>query len=226
MEMIDLLNLFSIDDEDKDKKSSRLKEKPRLDSMADNTTVFNSKVLPDISKINTADDDIYEWFPTAQWMNWDRPAFKNALLDSQINTESRGDPTAVSSAGAAGLTQFMPITWTEAKRQKWIPTDASRFDPNMSLQAQTRFMDYLYNKPDIKNHPPEERMKRTLASYNAGHGSFRSALRKAKKVNGYWLDFMSKETKKYIPQILNNANKEFYGSKGRYVSRYDRSAFD
>jgi len=224
MDLNDLFSLFFDDEEDKKPKKKQLT--PRTDTMVDNTFVYSQPPIPqEFSSDHIKDEDLYNWFPKMQWMDWHAPSFKNSVLDAQIWTESRGNPNAVSPAGAAGLTQFMPITWTEAKRQKWIPQDASRMDPEMALQAQYRLMDDLYNKPEMVSEEPTERLSRTLAAYNAGYGNLRKALRKAKKTGGYWLDYMTAETKKYIPQILNSADKKFNSEQGRYISMYDRNAF-
>jgi len=225
MDLNDLFALF-FEEEEKIKKPKKKRLAPRTDTMSDNTFVYSQPQLPqNVSTDHIKDEDLYQWFPKMQWMDWQSPSFKNSVLDAQIWTESRGNPNAVSGAGAVGLTQFMPITWTEAKRQKWVPQDASRLDPEMALQAQYGLMNDLYDKPEMRDEEPTERLSRALAAYNAGYGSFRKALRKSKKTGGYWLDYMGSETKRYIPEILNTTDKKFNSQQGRYVSMYDRDAF-
>lgn len=157
------------------------------------------------------------------WMNWEDKGFRNALLDAQIWTESRGNPDAVSTAGAVGLTQFIPMTWKEAKRKGWVSQDAKRTDPKASLKAQKELMFSLYNRPAMKSSAtPEDRYAKTLAAYNAGYGGLSKAITKADINGGYWLDYMPNETRNYVPEIMNNTEEEYFKTKENYVSKYNR----
>ena len=159
-------------------------------------------------------------------MTWENPNFRNALLDSQIKTESNGNPNAKSNArdgGAVGLAQFMRGTWEDAKRMGWVDQDAERTDPTASLKAQKAFMSSLYSKDEMKKAKTnEERIAMTLASYNAGYGTLKNAIAKAENKGGSWLEYMPNETKKYIPIIMNRAEEEYLKSKENYVSKYKR----
>jgi len=157
------------------------------------------------------------------WLNWEDSNFRNALLDSQIKTESGGNPHARSGAGAVGLAQFMPGTWEDAKKFGWVSPNAERTDPTESLKAQKALMNDLYNKPEMKNSlTEEERYAKALAAYNAGYGNLRKAITKSTAHGGYWLDYMSNETRKYVPLIMNRAEEEYFKDKENYVSKYKR----
>ena len=58
------------------------------------------------------------------------------VLAAQVRWESAYDPSAISSAGAQGLAQFMPSTWAEVG-------DGDPFDPEASIRAQAKYMTYL-----------------------------------------------------------------------------------
>ncbi len=58
-----------------------------------------------------------------------------SIIAAQIAQESNFDPNAVSSAGAEGISQFLPGTWTT-----WAqPPTASPFDPTAAIPAQGRY---------------------------------------------------------------------------------------
>lgn len=75
------------------------------------------------------------------------------LLDAMIWTESRYNPLAVSSAGAAGLGQLMP----ETARALGV---ANRFDPKANLMAAARYMRQMLDKFGV--------VHLAVAAYNAG----------------------------------------------------------
>ena len=80
-----------------------------------------------------------------------------ALLSAQLLAESNFDPSAVSSAGAQGIAQFMPGTAAAYGLR-------DPFDPEQAIDAQARLMKDLLNqfggKPAL-----------ALAAYNAGPGA-------------------------------------------------------
>jgi hypothetical protein len=89
------------------------------------------------------------------------------LIREQIRSESNFNPRAVSSAGAAGLAQFMPKTGNSygmkaiKKGNKWYATE-DFFDPEKSIKAQAKYMSDIYNKQAGKDWGV------TLAMYNMG----------------------------------------------------------
>jgi soluble lytic murein transglycosylase-like protein len=77
-----------------------------------------------------------------------------ALVRAVIDTESRGDPSAVSRAGAQGLMQLMPGTQA-------MYGIANPFDPASNVSAGTRYLHDLL----VRYHND---VQLALAAYNAG----------------------------------------------------------
>ncbi len=105
------------------------------------------------------------------------------LLDALIWTESRYNPIAVSSAGAAGLGQLMPGT----ARDLGV---TNRFNPKANLWGAARYMKQLLNKLGM--------VHLAIAAYNAGPGAVERA--RGIPLNG--------ETPGYVRSVL-----EFWGSQ-------------
>ncbi len=81
-----------------------------------------------------------------------------ALLAAQLEAESGFDAAARSPAGAEGVAQFMPGTWSGS----WNPQrERSPFEPGPAIAAQARFMHLLLERAggDVAS---------ALAAYNAG----------------------------------------------------------
>ncbi len=108
-------------------------------------------------------------------MKWDVSA---ALLSAQLLAESNFDPSAVSSAGASGIAQFMPGTAAAYGLR-------DPFDPVQAIEAQAHLMSDLLKqfggKPAL-----------ALAAYNAGPG----AVSPCDCIPGY------PETQAYVARIL------------------------
>ncbi len=106
------------------------------------------------------------------------------LLEAIAAVESRGDPAAVSPAGAQGLMQLMPDT---ARRFRVT----NPFDPVDNALGAARFLDHLrrrqQDRPDSNVGLPE-----FLAAYNAGEG----AVDKYGGVPPY------PETRQYVDRVL------------------------
>jgi membrane-bound lytic murein transglycosylase F len=102
-------------------------------------------------------------------INWDW-----RLLAALICQESRFDPKVVSSMGAYGLMQVMPVTGQNLN----IDITAS---PAENIRAGTMYINWLQSifEPKIAN--PGERIKFILASYNAGPGHVLDAMHLAEK---------------------------------------------
>lgn len=205
----------------------RIKLLPK-DTMQDNTRVEKTPEVTE-TEYKTSDKGLIAAFPKEMnWLNWENKGFRNALLDAQIWTESRGNPNAVGpmtkyGVKAVGMAQFMPGTWEGMKKRGWISKDAKRTDPQASVKAQKEYMNWLYDRPDIKSSiTPEDRYARTLASYNAGYGNLKKAISKASTQGGYWLDYMSNETRNYVSQIRDKTEEEYFKNKEDYVSKYQR----
>ena len=96
------------------------------------------------------------------------------LIKAIIEVESGGNPLAVSSAGAAGLMQLMPITAKELG-----VTD--RFDPEQNIDSGTRYLRRLIDRFGSA--------ELALWAYNAGPTAVESG-------------HMSLETQEYVPRVL------------------------
>ena len=123
--------------------------------------------------------------------------------------ESGWDPSALSSAQAAGLWQFIPSTGRHFKlrQDEWLD---ERRDPIASTEAALEYLEYLFNF--------QGDWHLALASYNWGEG----AVRRARERNaglGLNTDYLSlkmpSETRNYVPklQAIKNivANPQRYG---------------
>lgn len=103
--------------------------------------------------------------------NWDW-----RFLASIAYQESRYNPNARGFGGAYGMMQFMPNTGPSFNVYPDSP-------PEIQIDAGMRYIDKLYNSwSNIES--TEQRLKFTLASYNAGKGHVEDAVRLAEK-NGY-----------------------------------------
>jgi soluble lytic murein transglycosylase-like protein len=115
-----------------------------------------------------------------------------ALLAAQLQIESGFDPHSVSSAGAQGIAQFMPGTWSGS----WNPWRlGSPFDPTVAIRAQARLMAGLLRQfgGDVE---------RALAAYNAGPG-------RARQAPESW----PAETRAYVPAVLALAGTGHGGAR-------------
>jgi len=149
-------------------------------------------------KISPYDNIIKDY---AKELHWDW-----RLLASLIYQESRFNPKAKSWAGAFGLMQLMPGT---AKR---FSVD-SLSSPVQQIQGGVMFLKWLDNQ--LKKDVPDsaQRIYFILASYNAGLGHVRDAMRLAKKYNhnpqifednvAYFL-FEKSKPKYYLDKVVKN----------------------
>ncbi|WP_136481223.1 MltF family protein [Cognatitamlana onchidii] len=125
-------------------------------------------VLNENGKLSPYDDLIKSYADRLPW-DW-------VLLASQVYQESRFDPTAKSWASAQGLMQIMPST----AKELGISNPSS---PEESLKAGTKYLNQLWNEwPTIEDH--EQRIKFTLASYNAGLNHVKDAVTLTKLEGG------------------------------------------
>lgn len=132
---------------------------------------------------------------------------------AQAMAESSLDPAAVSPVGALGLMQLMPGTSKEVADRLGLP-DRPR-DPRVAIAlgvAYDRQLWRFWSSP----RPNLERLRLTLASYNAGPGSVHQAqkLAQAAGLPGVaWADMAI-----YLPQVTGHHSKETIG----YVDRIQR----
>lgn len=119
------------------------------------------------------------------------------LLKAQVKAESAFNPTASSPVGARGLAQFMPRTWVEWGKGGNIES------PKDSINAQARYMDFLY-KFMKKVLPPDSEftLHWTLASYNWGMGNCKKLITSGSPHYPTVEKCMPKETSSYVTKIL------------------------
>lgn len=111
--------------------------------------------------------------------------------------ESGFQPNAYSSGKASGLWQFIPSTGRMfGLKQNWWYD--GRRDVYASTQAATRYLKQL-------NEEFNGDWLLTLASYNAGKGTVRKAIKKNKKKHRsttFWALPLPQETRAYVPRLL------------------------
>lgn len=110
--------------------------------------------------------------------------------------ESAYQPFAYSSSRAAGIWQFIPGTARHygLKINWWVD---GRRDIYASTNAALNYLQYLHNEFDD--------WMLALASYNAGEGNVRKAIRRNKKQNkpiDFWSLPLPRETRHYVPRLL------------------------
>jgi len=108
-----------------------------------------------------------------------RYALPRGLLDALIWTESRYNPLALSSAGAAGLGQLMP----ETARELGV---FNRYDPRANLRGAARYLRQMLDRFNA--------IHLAVAAYNAGP-------RAVEKASGVPLNA---ETPRYVRNVLSN----------------------
>ncbi|EHK54325.1 lytic transglycosylase domain-containing protein [Allomesorhizobium alhagi] len=84
-----------------------------------------------------------------------------AWIRAVMRVESRGDVRAISSAGAMGLMQIMPGTWTELRARHGLGNDP--FDPRDNIMAGAAYLREMHDRYGSPGF---------LAAYNAGPGRY------------------------------------------------------
>lgn len=127
------------------------------------------------------------------------PAFDWHWFKAQAIAESTLKPNARSRTGARGLMQITPSTFKEIRRSN--PQYDSLDEPRWNIAAGIYYMRYLYDRWDSADLAPplENRLSFTFASYNAGFGGTRKAMRRAGKKGA---------NAKVWPQVAPSAPKE------------------
>ena len=130
----------------------------------------------------------------------EKEAFDWKLIAAIIHQESRFRPHIVSPVGAYGLMQLMPSV---AKTYKINFSKLSSPDQNIALG--TKYLRWLYNHFDKPEFSQEDKIKFSLASYNAGIGHIHDARALATKYKlnpNVWTDnveimLLNKSARKY-----------------------------
>lgn len=126
------------------------------------------------------------------------------LLIAQMHQESRFNPKAKSMSGAQGLFQVMPRT----AQQLGI---SNMHNPEQGIKAGIRYMDWVRQRMQENDIPKSELIWFTLASYNAGSGHVRDAMRLA-RIKGWQDDIWFNHVEKAM--LLLSQPK--YAAKARY----------
>ena len=153
------------------------------------------------------------------------PGVDPDLIKAQCWQESRFKENAVSQVGAAGICQFMPGTWRDARKSLALSEAISVFHPEYNIQAAAYYMGVQY-KMWRSLRPPEDRHNLAVASYNAGAGHLISAQKLCGNPSLY-KDIIpclprvtgknSKETMDYVVHI-RNFYSQLKKEKGELVS--------
>ena len=122
------------------------------------------------------------------------------LAAGMIQTESKGNPNAVSPKGARGVIQIMPATAANPGY------DMPSIDLNNSTpEEQIRWgMEYRSRMQKAHGFTPDQ----ATAAFNAGAGRVQQAIKQAKKSGGNWLSYLPKETRDYVPRV-NRATAQY-----------------
>lgn len=136
-----------------------------------------------------------------------------AVVESALN------PRAGSSAGAAGIWQFMPVTGRQFGLQS-NPYYSDFYDVVKSTDAAARYLKNLYKNLGDWN--------LAISAYNCGEGNVRKAIKKAGTKN-YWQvrKFLPKETQAYVPSFIAvNYMFNFYKEHGIKPIYFKYNFFD
>ena len=128
-----------------------------------------------------------------------------SLVYGIIKTESDFDPKAVSSAGALGLMQMMPDTFTWLSSSEHLDENlpvSSIYEPDVSIRYGVYYLKYLYEKFND--------WETVAAAYNAGEGNVSQWLNDPEYCDkdGSLKKIPFEETKKYTHKVT--LAKNFY----------------
>lgn len=132
-----------------------------------------------------------------------------SLVLAVIRTESDFRPDAVSEAGACGLMQLLPETFSFLREdifKEGFP-DSAIFDPTINIRYGTYYLSYLFEK--FGN------WFTALAAYNAGEGRVSTWLKDEELApNGHLKIIPFSETAQYVQKTLEHygAYREKYNS--------------
>ncbi len=141
------------------------------------------------------------------------PGIDWQLIKCQVNQESSFNPRAVSSCGAIGLMQLLPVTAEElgfTKDELYIP------GRNLCAGITYLYRQY-YRFPEIPD--PVERVKFALASYNGGRGYINAALSLARKNSSPWREWNYAKAFLAHPACRVEGKRPDYGQIIGYVDR-------
>ncbi len=110
------------------------------------------------------------------------PSFVEAvLLAESAGCEYMNGAPTISPAGAMGLMQLMPGTWTRLQSQLHLGRDP--FDPTDNIRAGARFLRELYDQFGLEG---------AVDAYHSGTGTYAEHLRSRKALSPKNLDYLSR----------------------------------
>lgn len=128
------------------------------------------------------------------------PQITPSIIAAQIEAESGWNPHATSSAGAQGISQFMPATWATQGLDGDGDAKADILNPHDAIYSQGVHMCALHGNVEAlitQGRISGDALSLTLAAYNAGLGAVISA--GGMPTNA--------ETSRYVPRILAAAER-------------------
>lgn len=139
------------------------------------------------------------------------------LLGGVIAQESKGNPYAVSPTGCKGIAQFCaptayqyglcdcvgPDCGREGRNKKYCVNQDDRFDYEKSIDAEGKYYKYLLGR--FVNYNDQEKF--AIASYNAGEGVIKSAIRKTGKQDPSWEEVSAHLTPDLITYFRKDTEK-------------------
>lgn len=152
--------------------------------------------------VGTATSVVKELTPKAEPNDFARLA---ALVERR---ESGGNQAAISAKGAVGVMQLMPTTAPEAAKLAGVPWDEKKYKTDADYN---RKLGQAYLAQQLKDFGGD--VTKALAAYNAGPQSVRDAIKAMEsdkreaargggKLANTFLDYMKKETREYVRDIL------------------------
>ena len=125
------------------------------------------------------------------------------IIYAIINVESGFDPDATSVAGAMGLMQMMPDTFTWLSSAEHLGENlsvTSLYTPEVSIRYGTYYLRYLFEKFHDWNN--------VFAAYNGGEGNVMKWLEDTKYSDGKGnlTHIPFKETRNYVKKVNRNVN--------------------
>jgi soluble lytic murein transglycosylase len=149
-----------------------------------------------------ARSDSTDRYPNPHWNPLNGWRVDPALAFGHIVQESAFRRTAVSTAGAVGLMQVLPVTAQLVSRNRGVPyTRGALTDPKYNLEYGQSFIEMMRRDPGTAGQLP-----RVIASYNAGPLPVaRWAAINDKGDPMLWIESIPYwETRYYVPAVLRN----------------------
>ena len=149
-----------------------------------------------------ARSDATDRYPNPRWNPLRGWRVDPALAFGHVVQESAFRRTAVSTAGAVGLMQVLPVTAELVSRNRGVPfSRAALTDPTYNLEYGQSFLEMMRGDPGTAGQLP-----RVIASYNAGP----MPVARWAAINDHgdpllWIESIPYwETRYYVPSVLRN----------------------